>query len=155
MHISLYFTPTWGTHGLSDVDEIWHTYRAWQRNQFCKIWWRSVQGFLRGGGAKIGVFPLPDYLSLPLCFALPCMQVIRKQCTFSLYFTPTWGAHGLTDPNQIWHTYRSRQRNQFCKISSRSGQGFLCGEGVKMGLSPLPANTPLPLCIALPCMQVM
>ena len=49
----------------------------------------------------------------------------------------------------------SCRRNQFYKISSRLGQGFLCGEGVKMGLFPLPANTPLPLCIALPCMQVI
>ena len=78
-----------------------------------------------------------------------------KKCTFSLYFTLTWGAHGLTDLNQIRHTYRSRRRNQFCPFSSRSDQGFLCGEGAKIGLSPLPANTPLPLCIALPCMQVI
>ena len=34
---------------------------------------------MRGGGAKIGVFPLPDYLSLPLCCALPCMQVILER----------------------------------------------------------------------------
>ena len=80
---------------------------------------------------------------------------IRMYCTFSLYFTPTWGAQGLADLNQIWHAYRSRRRNQFCQISSRSNQGFLCGEGMKMGLFPLPANTPLPLCIALPCMQVI
>ena len=79
---------------------------------------------------------------------------IRKKCTFSLYFTPTWGVHGLTDLNQVWHTYGTRRRNQFSQISSRSGKGFLCGDGVKMGLSPLPANTTLPLCIALPCMQV-
>jgi hypothetical protein len=38
---------------------------------------------------------------------------IQKKCTFSLYFTLTWGAHGLTDLNQIRHTYRSRRRNKF------------------------------------------
>jgi hypothetical protein len=60
----LYFTPIQGSPGWCDLDQIWHSYRSHWRNDLCKLWLWSVEGWALCGCTKFAFSQWLQWLAL-------------------------------------------------------------------------------------------